>query len=323
MKNPFKISFSRKAKTTILLIILGALIFAGIAGYKTNEYFANNPKACMLCHVHDEAQKMWAKSKHASVNCHECHHTSKREQIEQVIKVVFLQQKSVTPRHGEVIVPWKLCITCHWDRNEKYPNAAMVNKSQYHAKHVFMEKIECSKCHGYITHEFPTAEKFCVRCHSGKEVHGTGMEDIACLNCHTDLTKNLIPPRKKCLYCHGDKSVRTELIATGTIDVKRFQPSEALLKKAIKIKAPADAPMQFPCYTCHKPHSKIRPDYGDCLVCHKQIPQVGKHGLHINMADMKCKDCHKPHSWRVTEASAKKDCTKCHEYREPMKFIGP
>ncbi|MBT9171465.1 MAG: hypothetical protein DDT18_01841 [Actinobacteria bacterium] len=34
------------------------------------------------------------------------------------------------------------------------------------------------------------------------------------------------------------------------------------------------------------------------------------------------KDCHKPHGWRVTEAQARKDCVKCHEYKDPKKFIG-
>ena len=38
-------------------------------------------------------------------------------------------------------------------------------------------------------------------------------------------------------------------------------------------------------------------------------PNIGKHKVHLNM-DMQCKDCHKPHVWRVTEASAKKDCVK-------------
>ena len=152
-------------------------------------------------------------------------------------------------------------------------------------------------------------------------VHGTGMEKLPCLNCHTDRTRDLKPGRKKCLFCHGDESVRKELIADGTIDVKVFQPSPATIKKAIKIKVPADAPMQFNCYECHKPHEAVRPDWGNCLNCHVNIPNVGKHGLHVKSMGMKCKECHKPHSWRVTNESAKKDCVKCHEYKEPKKFI--
>jgi hypothetical protein len=36
---------------------------------------------------------------------------------------------------------------------------------------------------------------------------------------------------------------------------------------------------------------------------------------------LQCKDCHKPHVWTVTEAQAKKDCIRCHEYRDPKRFM--
>jgi hypothetical protein len=36
---------------------------------------------------------------------------------------------------------------------------------------------------------------------------------------------------------------------------------------------------------------------------------------------MKCKDCHKPHTWDIRGERAKKECTKCHEYRDPNRFI--
>ena len=80
--------------------------------------------------------------------------------------------------------------------------------------------------------------------------------------------------------------------------------------------------MQFYCYECHKPHTpgKVRPTNEVCLRCHAGVPKIGKHKLHLNM-DMKCRDCHKPHLWTVTEASAKKDCVACHEYRSPKAFM--
>ncbi len=39
--------------------------------------------------------------------------------------------------------------------------------------------------------------------------------------------------------------------------------------------------MQFNCYECHKPHKSSRPDWGNCLSCHKNIMSVGKHKTHI------------------------------------------
>jgi len=306
-----------------IIIAVGMLMFIGLMGYvayRINDYFENDPKACMTCHVHDDANNAWTVSEHKSINCHECHHSSKKDQMVQMYRFVFLGVKSVSPRHGETIVAWKICYSCHWEKNEKAPTAKLVNNSRLHAKHVFMEKIQCVQCHGYKIHKFTAEPRFCVKCHEGREVHGVGMEGIPCLNCHTDRTKDLKPGRGKCLFCHGGEKGRKEMIAGGTLDVTHYQPDAATIKKAIKIVVPDDAPMQFDCYQCHKPHKTARPDWGNCVNCHPNTPKVGKHSLHIDMG-LKCKDCHKPHIWRVTPAQAKKDCVKCHEYKDPKSFI--
>jgi hypothetical protein len=243
--------------------------------------------------------------------------------MRQLYAFIFLGHNKVSPRHGKVIVPWDLCFKCHWEKNNEYPNAPDISGSRYHAKHVFMEKIECTKCHGYRTHKFNLEERYCLTCHEGKIVHGTGMEKLACLNCHTDRTRDLRPGRKKCLFCHGSEKIRQELIADGTIDVKHHEPSKETIAKAVKINVPANAPMQFDCYACHKPHKTSRPDWGNCFGCHQNINSIGKHETHVQVMGMKCKQCHKPHVWRVTPEQAKKDCVSCHEYKEPKKFLSP
>jgi nitrate/TMAO reductase-like tetraheme cytochrome c subunit len=303
----------------LLLIIAGA----GIGAYKFYDYTQNDPNFCISCHLMKPAFEAWQKSEHQKINCHNCHHLSIPEQNRLLINFILYRPQSVPPRHGKIIVPWKSCAACHIETSTEYPDAKKINNSPLHAKHFFMEQIECAKCHGYIVHKFIPEEKFCLKCHQGKDVHGAGMEGLACLNCHTDRTKDLRPERKKCLFCHGSEKIRKELIAEGTIDVKHYQPSPDVIEKATKINVPPDAPMQFYCYECHKPHTKVRPDWGDCLKCHSNTPSTGKHELHVKMIGMKCKECHKPHIWRVTEVQAKKDCTKCHEYREPKRFIGP
>jgi hypothetical protein len=312
---------SRKAKILLVTFVCFFMAGAGYIAYQLNDYFETNPNACLMCHVHDAANHAWEKSVHRGVTCHVCHHATRKEQVIQIYKFAVLGQNKVSPRHGAIIVAWKICVECHWERNSKYPNAPVVNRSRYHAKHVFIEQIECSKCHGFVTHEFVPQERFCTRCHTNKVVHGLGMEKLPCLNCHTDREKDLRPGRKKCLFCHGGEQVRKELIADGTIDVKYFRPSQELIDKAVKIKVPDDAPMQFYCYVCHRPHAKVKPDMNDCLKCHKVEPNVGKHDLHIKTMNMKCMDCHMPHIWRISPDQAKKTCTKCHEYRDPKKFI--
>jgi hypothetical protein len=112
------------------------------------------------------------------------------------------------------------------------------------------------------------------------------------------------------------------IVKNGTLDVTHYQPPEDTVKQATKIDVPEDSPMQFQCYLCHKPHDEVRPDWGNCFNCHRNVIEVGKHEMHVQMMSMKCNQCHKPHSWTVTEESAKKDCVMCHEYKSPKQFLG-
>jgi hypothetical protein len=322
---------SRKAKIILAVFAMMMAIIMGFAGYKINDYFENDPNACFACHVHDEANKQWAKSEHAGINCHECHHSSKKDQVKQMFRFAFLGQRAVEPRHGEIIVPRTLCLHCHWERDDKFPNAPDISRSRYHAKHVFNEKIECTKCHGYRTHKFSMEERYCLTCHPdrdfslpGKDVQAGAklpMGDLPCLNCHTDRTSTLLPGKKKCLFCHGEEKIRQELIADATFDVKHFLPSEQTISKANKIIMPAGAAMQFDCITCHNPHLEARPNWENCTVkCHANVPKTGRHEVHLQM-NLQCKNCHKPHMWKVTPEQAKKECVTCHAYKDPKLFL--
>lgn len=313
-------------KAKLLILSLGAIIVlgGGYVAYSFYDFTQNNPRFCVSCHLMQPAYDSWAKSEHKSLNCHDCHHLSIPEQNMLLINFVLHRPNSVPERHGKIIVSSKTCNECHTEGAAK-----RINRSLFHAKHVYMEQLECTECHGEVKpdksglHRFLPTEKFCTKCHTEKVVHGEGMGGLACLNCHTDRTKDLRPGRRKCLFCHSaDNSIRKQLIEDGTMDVRFFTPNPAVVKKAIKITHSDQAPMQFYCYECHKPHTPggVRPKTEACLKCHASVRNVGKHKIHLNM-DMQCKDCHKPHLWKVTEASAKKDCIQCHEYRSPKAFL--
>lgn len=321
MRSPFKFELSQKIKIVAALLVLSASAGALVGAYYFYDFTQNNPRFCLSCHLMKPAFDAWAESEHKDINCHDCHHLSIAEQNKLLITFVVKQPEEVPPRHGEVIVPWKYCVSCHWETNERYPGAPKVNDSPLHAKHYYMAQIECSRCHGYIVHEFTPEERFCLDCHRGKTVHGGGMEELACLNCHTDKTPDLRPDREKCLFCHGGQEVRDRLLAEGTLDITHYLPSDETIKKATKINAPKDAPMQFKCHDCHMPHKEIRPDWKDCLNCHINVSNTGNHALHINTMGMSCKNCHKPHIWGVRPEDAKKLCTGCHEYRAPAGFL--
>lgn len=127
---------------------------------------------------------------------------------------------------------------------------------------MFIEQIQCSKCHSREAHKFLPGERFCLECHKEKVVHGFGMEDMACLDCHiykADAkgvdSKDLKPTRAKCLECH---------------------------KSGAKVNFPKDGAMKFDCYQCHKPHvkAKVKPGAEDCFSC--------------SQADCKCRQAQAP-----------------------------
>ncbi len=317
---------SLKAKTVIAALILVIVVGGGVVAYKFYDFTQNNPKFCVGCHLMQPAYDSWAKSAHKTLNCHQCHHLTIPEQNQLLISFILHRPTSVPARHGKTIVHQEVCERCHTTGKGKAPR---INNSLFHAKHVFMQQIQCTQCHGEVKpdksglHQFLPTEKFCTKCHKGREVHGVGMGGLACINCHTDRTDNIKPGRLKCLFCHSsDDTIRKKLIADGTMDVRYFQPNAAIIKKAIKIQYNADSPMQFYCYQCHKPHDKgkLRPKMDVCLKCHSAQVQSKKHRIHLAM-DMKCTDCHKPHLWKVSKAEAKKVCVTCHEYRNPQLFL--
>lgn len=324
MFNPFKWlreGMPLKGKIIIAVLLLCMMVGGGIVAFKFYDFTQNNPKFCVSCHLMQPAYDSWSVSEHKELNCHDCHHLTIPEQNKLLISFVLHRPSTVPDRHGKIIVPWKYCMQCHWEKNEKFQDARHINNSRMHAKHVFMEQIECVKCHGYKTHQFTAEERFCLKCHKGKEVHGTGMEQLACLNCHTDRTVDLRPGPNKCLFCHGSEDVRDELLADKTLDVTHYQPDEKTIKAAIKINRPKKAPMQFYCYECHKPHVTARPDWGNCRDCHQNINNVGKHNTHVQVMGLDCKQCHRPHGWTVTPEQAKKDCVTCHDYKDPQSFV--
>ena len=302
-----------KSRVLVLILVLLLLIGGGIVSYRVYDYLENNPTFCKSCHIMETAFASWEKSVHAMVNCHDCHHLPPREGIKLFYSFVVNRPRLIPPRHGEIIVLGKFCVRCHFEISKKYPQAVSIMASQFHGKHGFEKKIECSKCHGYKTHEFLPEERFCVMCHEGKKVHGGGMEGLACLNCHSDRTKDLRPEREKCLFCHGSDEIRVRMIREKRLDVKHFTPSPEKIKAAIKINIPTDSKHQFDCYACHIPHEKARPDWSECINCHGDIVNTGRHELHVKVMNINCGECHKLHSWVVTEEQAKKGCIKCHE----------
>ena len=275
-------------KGPVLFLLLLISLTAIVVGYRYYRHTQENPEFCLSCHLMKEAYKSWQRSRHSDIVCQTCHRLSLFEQNRLLIAFVA-GKKTVKETHGRQ-KPWQACKECHFPDIEQ--GAITDSKTFGHARHVFTKKINCSECHTGDIHEFRPVSDACVKCHKDRLVHGLGMEGLQCLNCHTfskEPSQKLVS-EKRCLGCH-------DISKTGVMSALR-------------------------CFDCHKPHGAIKLKGSDCLGrCHSHELEVGQHRLHIEKAKVDCLYCHKAHTWRVGKEAARRICTGCHAYKEPMRFV--
>ena len=146
IRERLKEPISLKAKILIFALIAVIFFGGGFVAYKFYDITQNNPKFCVGCLLMQPAYDSWAKSEHKSLNCHECHHLTIPEQNQLLISFVLHRPNAVPERHkGQIIVSQKYCNQCHTEGK-----AERINKSLFHAKHVYMEQIESTDCHGDV-----------------------------------------------------------------------------------------------------------------------------------------------------------------------------
>ncbi|MBI5632515.1 MAG: NapC/NirT family cytochrome c [Nitrospirae bacterium] len=276
-------------KGFVLAAFLIISILAIVLAYRYYEYRQEDPNFCVSCHLMKEAYKEWQKGKHRDIVCQQCHHVSMLEQNRLLVAFVMKQnEQAFSQSHGRE-KPWRECKKCHMDNVAQ--GSLSLQKSYGHAKHVFMQGIECKVCHKGNLHNFTPNESACSGCHKDKGVHGIGMEAFSCLKCHSysEKTASMIP-KDRCIKCHPSVSVKG--------------PMSGIL-----------------CHQCHKPHGTIMPALALCTTeCHSNEATVGQHGLHMKKG-LNCLDCHKAHTWVVGENRAQTLCSRCHPYKNPRLFI--
>jgi nitrate/TMAO reductase-like tetraheme cytochrome c subunit len=270
-----------------MIILIG--ILGVVVGYRYYRYTQEEPQYCASCHLMKEAFTEWERGKHRDVVCQTCHQLNIFEQNQLLIAFVLKKEnKPFSQTHGRK-KPWNACKKCHLD--EVSQGAVTLRKSFGHARHVFMEKIDCKVCHKGTVHDFHPNENACKVCHQNKGVHGVGMEAFSCLKCHvfSEKTPSMIP-KNRCTSCHKN--------------------------------IPKTGPMSgLHCHQCHRPHSRMIPSSETCATeCHRMGELAGQHILHAEKG-LKCLDCHKAHTWTVGEANAKTLCSHCHIFRNPKLFV--
>jgi nitrate/TMAO reductase-like tetraheme cytochrome c subunit len=255
------------------------LVVAATGGQRFYTYTQDDPTFCRSCHTMEKAWTKWQTSEHSKITCHSCHESSPFESMEQVVKYALNRPNEVRKHAG---IDDEACEKCHMSNDKRWKQ---IENTAGHLVHVEEQRIACTKCHAVTTHSFAAPSKVCLSCHGEKTVKMTKMAERYCLDCHNYLAENspLKPTRQTCLDCH-QKQARAE------------------------VHWPSNAPMQFQCSQCHKPHEQIAVDV-NCQNCHATIRQSGLHGK-LTHSSVECKTCHEPHEWKVTERAT---CVACHQ----------
>lgn len=277
-----KVEPSHPVLIPLALSVIALILYNG---HKLYGFTRKDPQYCQLCHVIKEPVLAWEKSAHRNINCQTCHAMDIFAQNRLLLAYIAARgNKDIKQEHGSE-KPWELCGACHLE--DVRQGGVTVRKSYGHARHVFMEKISCGECHTGVGHNFTSDERKCLKCHTDKGVHGMGMESFACLTCHVYSEATVMPQKRKCLACHKDI------------------PAKGIMSA-------------LECQRCHKPHGRLKPTDQECLVCHVNQKEIGRHDKHMGTG---CTVCHKAHTWKVGGKQARSLCGRCHPYRSPGSFI--
>jgi hypothetical protein len=269
----------RSRPLQIAFVVMSAAVLASAYGVaRLKRYVDTDPGLCAHCHRASPEFALWNKGSHRSVACQRCHHSTPEEGLAMLRAFLAGKSPDGTKPHARVEVG--ACAACHLSHDPQWPQ---IEASRGHRIHAVERKIECVKCHAAGVHGFEPVVASCKGCHGGHTVRESGMQQLHCFACHNFLSSDpgLRPTRRDCLRCHRAEGVLPARFAD-------------------------DAPMQFDCGNCHKPHAKsAAEEMVACSTCHTQMPRAGLHALEGHAS---CRDCHKEHLWRTEP----KGCMRCH-----------
>lgn len=278
-----------KHKAGIITLVFLVCLIGAVTGYKYYNYMKTDPGYCSVCHMMKEGYESHDKSSHYDLLCQYCHKVSVMEGNKLLLAYFVKGSKDIKQTHGR-LTPWDTCIGCHGREAEQ--GSITLKDSYGHARHIFMQNIKCGECHSGRLHVMKADAQKCQKCHVGKLVHGMGTTGLFCLNCHNfaEPTFSKVSP-ERCLKCHKNL------------------PTKGIMSR-------------LACHECHHPHATLKFDDKDCLgSCHSSETRVGEHKRHMEKSRLGCLSCHKPHVWSVGAREARVLCTKCHGYKDPLKFI--
>lgn len=258
-----------RLKKTLLGLgaLLGVVVLVG--GYRAYDYVEHSPRFCGSCHIMEKAWNTWETGPHKNVNCKSCHEQSIQDRARIVWRWATSDVEKVS-HHTRL--NRDVCERCHLNEKSQWKQ---VIQTAGHDVHVARANLECLSCHLPSLHATQPKAEDCVKCHAAPKTNIGEMAGLHCTTCHQFLipkATGLEPKRELCLTCHAGMTLKGETF-------------------------PAEAPMQFECAACHKPHTQPILRFNDCLGCHSEIAEDRRH--FEKKALTNCVSCHRPHSWKV------------------------
>ena len=300
--------FTMRARRTVLAA--GTVAFVAIAGIgwfsvRSWNYMMHDNDFCSGCHVMAPAWQKFQTTKHAQLQCHQCHQQSIFASARQLMLWVADRPGQI-PAHAKV--PNARCIACHVKGDPaRWKQIAATEGHRLHLESPELPGLQCVRCHGFSVHQFVPTDMTCGQagCHTNIRIRlgkMTRVTSLHCVMCHVftrraaapmsvrdSLRSWLTPTRTECFSCHA-------------------------MQKLMVDQQLAHDPHGAVCGACHNPHTQTQ-----AAQALRSCTKAGCHGrpdtrtaAHRGLepaALASCTSCHTPHSWKTM---GRGDCTACH-----------
>lgn len=289
---PSRWPFSALAWRLVLFGLVPAVLIAMYGTWRSAvNFIQTDPRYCAQCHVTQDQYKFWAQDAHQNVACQSCHKQT-LEQAADMFRAYVLRSQAV-PTTGQAApakgrgerlhdpeVPQRACAICHFDRTGVFPS---IEGSVGHEMHLKQPNVTCKSCHGQSLHRYRNAIDSCGDCHKKETVRIAGMATLHCNACHSFRKQGatLLPSEHDCIDCHASRGV----------EIRDYSKDHHMAN--------------FACSVCHRPHDATPQGLIECASCHTHMERKGLHAVTDHQT---CTDCHKAHTWRVTNT----ECLACH-----------
>lgn len=174
-----------RSKTLVVLAVFVIIVIAsGAAIWGTSQ-----PSFCNSCHEMKSDVTSWANSKHAKVNCEECHIrpgivntvVRKTQAIGEVTAHFTKSYRTPINKDSALsrYIPSDNCLECHKTPTKK-------NYGSYVFEHGEHSKTNCAFCHNRVVHASTGTYKnrlemeACIDCHKAKN------KPVTCKTCHPE-----------------------------------------------------------------------------------------------------------------------------------------